>query len=939
MAGNIGRARLKVLFLDKSPFGGQPRQEVAHYFSQDNIGPLKPAYVEALLAPINGIRNEESLQNYDNYLSDGDYYIEEATYTQSITTTSSGSSSGSSSSGTTTTVTTSEVDPAAVARIKQLQEGLANATPAQKAASAAEKSFFTWVVSSPIFTDAAYPEKFSNPPANDSAAPAWSLVAMPRPGPDTKTLMLTPFMRKSPPDETKPIHWGCKMKEAIAQNQPFEIIFYYCQRDPAVVRKGPKLTPRFVFRDRNGSPMDLALHNSVYIAVEFGISDPKHHFLMIFKSESEPMLFLVNGKDAKLEATFKDFNSSVVFDPSNKYFTVKIEPVAGSFIIRSNLFPAGPWVIHAPVEQPVFIGKGNIGIYSGNVQAGFAMRPVQYQQIGFFETPETQFTMIKQKSPNCTTALKGAGSVQQHMSYSGSGGAPEVHMVDAEKVNNSSANTFLEQYSGESGRDGGVNRKINLRTTQVANANPSSSSGEDLTQGGLATFKTSVEMHASDVYQGNGYVVKNGRSPYIWLVRCELPPMVGNAPQPELDISCDVMSVDLNFNATSYNELAHNGTLKVLNKVSRRQKGAVDYRSYLNRAVYVRIEAWWEIGVGHDPGPNNRNIFEGIAYGGTIDTKADNEIITFKLDDYMSALQGSKFILCPPYDGMAASLAVRDIVLQTGFPDNRILAGNTPISQANLKNDLGLGIARLFTQPSYRFPDGSSFKEAILKLAKVQFRTIYFDRFGNFHYEVMPGGLFVGQNAAPKIEFWSSAIEGDLFGLNDLKRIAWNMVSLTTLVNEVYNTIQVNTVDKFIPGLRLSAGQVYKAGIFDPKATGYLGYRKHLIINDPIYGSVQGVNNAVREYSSRFFLPPLSARFEIYGYTGLQPLDIIKLDGQLLRILNISTHLSAAENQYWQTIEGEWFFSTKDPGPQVQPPPNANNYASSSGSPGESSTY
>jgi hypothetical protein len=935
MAGNIGRARVKVSFLNKSPFTGQPRQEVAHYFTEDNFPSLSHYNTESLPAPINGIRNIEDLKNYDNYISDGEYYIDEATYAQTVTVTDD-SGSPSSESATTTVTSNVDVDPSANGRIKQKQEDDKNASATQKATNALEKDFFTWVTSNPIFTDSPPAGKFSDPPKMDNS-PAWSLVALSRPGGDGKVKMLTPFMRKSPPDRKSPIHWGCKMKNAIAQNQPFEMLFYYCQRDPAVADQSPKLTPIFTFFAENGqTQLDLSLHNSIYIAIEFGLGDPQHHFLLIFQSEQAPALYQVSGKTAVRKAIFTGFNSSVVFDPSHKHFTVKIEPVGGSLIIRSNVFADKPWIITTPPDRPMFIGKGNLTVYSGNVQAGFAMRPIQYESYGDFSTPETEFTIISSGSqPICTTSIKGPGTVQQNMSYTEDGN-PECSMTDTEKVNGASVKTFIEADSGQSGRDGEVNRKINVTTRETTPSNQGSG-GSSPTK----TFVTTATLESSDVTQGGSYVVKNGRSPYIWLVRCAVDPARGGDPDcagVECDISCDVLSVDLTQNATSYNEIQHNGTLRVLNKVSNRLNGLFDYRQYTNRAVYVRIEAWWEIGVGHDPGGGNRNIFEGICFGGTVETKAETEIISFKLEDYMSAISGSKFVLCPPYDGMSASLAVRDIMLQMGMADSRILTGNTSISQADLTEDLGLPNIRPNQEPQFRFNDGTSYKDGILKIAKLQMRTIYFDRFGNFHYDVLPGGVFTDANAAPSIEFFSSAIRGDLFALDKLKRIAWNMVSFTTLVGDVYNVIQINSVDKVTRGY-ISAGIAYKEGISDPRARGFLGFRKHLMISDPVYGSIGAANRAVVEYASRVFIPPISARFEIYGYTGIKPLDIIALDGQRLRIMNITTHLSAAENTYWQTIEGEWFDSIQQANGNDLQNNGDSTATSSSGSPGEASAY
>ena len=208
-----------------------------------------------------------------------------------------------------------------------------------------------------------------------------------------------------------------------------------------------------------------------------------------------------------------------------------------------------------------------------------------------------------------------------------------------------------------------------------------------------------------------------------------------------------------------------------------------------------------------------------------------------------------------------------------------------------------------------------------MNIAKMDFKCVYFDRFGRFHYDTMPGGLFVNKAFTIKEKFWSSQItaaaSGDVITPDKLKKIVWNSVSFSRLINDVYNVIQVSSVTKRLQA-KVSVGSAYKAGIFDPNAEGYLGYRKHLMIAEPALGSIDAVGRYIENYRRRVFIPPLTAKFETYGYTGLQPLDIIELDGQKLRILNISSRISATENIYFMNIEGEWFFSAgKDEDPAL----------------------
>jgi hypothetical protein len=376
------------------------------------------------------------------------------------------------------------------------------------------------------------------------------------------------------------------------------------------------------------------------------------------------------------------------------------------------------------------------------------------------------------------------------------------------------------------------------------------------------------------------------------------------------------MSIELSWNATSYNEIKHTGTIRFLNfRPGMENHSGTDYRSYSNRSVYLRIYAGWENGVGEkllDP------LFTGQTLSAEISTKAEREIVTFQVEDYMAALHGSKFVLSPFFDGMSGTLAVRDIVLMTGFTDTDIYTNDTRISEANVSADIGLPFANPFEEPIFRFKDGSSFIEGIMKIAKLDFKVIYFDGKGRFHYDTMPGGLFNNKNFNIKHKFWSFWTGAGLKPADQ----AFNMTSFNRLINDTYNVVQVLSVEKRLLA-RLSGGTAYKAGIYDPSAEGYLGYRKHLLIAEPALGNYDAVMRYLDNYRRRVLIPPLTARFEVFGRSTIKPLDIITLDNQKLRVMNISSHINKAENTFWQNIEGEWMFaagSGKDEQPQLLNP-------------------
>jgi hypothetical protein len=397
------------------------------------------------------------------------------------------------------------------------------------------------------------------------------------------------------------------------------------------------------------------------------------------------------------------------------------------------------------------------------------------------------------------------------------------------------------------------------------------------------------------------------------MVRCEVPASEGEQETESTDISCDVMSIDLNWNATSYNEIKHTGTIRLLNyRNGMENHTGTDYRSLTNRSVYLRIYAGWKSGVGKSI---SKPIFTGQTLKAEVTTRAEREIVTFQIEDYMAALQGIKFILCPFYDGMKASLAIRDMILQTGLPDSRILTNNTSIGSANLADDYGLPFCNPFEQPLFRFKDGTSVLEGVLKIAKMDWKAVYFDSYGNFHYDDIPGGIFNNANFSAKANFWS-------VGSGAPEDQAWNLTSFSRLIGDTYNVFQVLGVEKRLLA-RLSGATAYKAGIYNPGAEGYLGYRKHLLIQEPALGNFDALMRYLDNYRRRLAIPPLTGKFEIYGNPELSPLGIITLDGQLLRIMSISTHIDRGENTYYQNIEGEWMFAAgagKDQAPELSQP-------------------
>jgi len=938
---NIGRARVKVVFMDHSPFSAMPRQESYTYFTVDSFRTMQQTNCFPIPSPLNGLRISEVFSPYDNFLEDREgNALEDAFVEQAGKVLDEGT-------GEQEDVTSrSPADPNAYYRYRNYfyateeddEEETEGETPTvateeqipEDTNDPVEKEFFTFQCCENLFktgdTNPVAP-LFTRPPVANQ--PAWTYIAMPIPGGD-KPLIIMPFMDSKPESDISPVHWGCRSKTAIAQNQPFEIIWYTCTRDPTPAKDAEPLEPNFNYFDRD-QLLDLKLTSAIYVAIEVGRGS-NDNYLFIFKNNEEPFLFKMIGNNkerrAQLLARFTGFNSARLFDRNMRYFTFSIEPVIGSFIIRSNAFEDTPWIIQAPINDPLIIGRGNLGIYSGNTSAGFAMRPLQYQAQGTFETPGYGFDILYRggnatQEPTVSPTLKGDGEIEQDKNFKDptSDGKQDstLYMLDAEKYNGETIKKVAAAQAERETEDASTMREVRLEIEEIEDEEKPQRTPNN-PRVSVKNFKAVGSLKASDVEQGNGYKVVNGRSPYLFMCRMELPGDEGIEPQEVLDISCDVRSVDLNWNATSYNELQHTGSIKVLNNL---QNGR-DYRSYTNRATYVKIGGYWDYGEGGDKFPTSPPdfwLFEGLIVGANVSIEAHREIITFKIEDYMNALQGYKFVLCPPYDGMKATLAVRDIVRNVGMPDDRIIADGTIAKDAELKNDFGLPFTNPFDEPKFLFKNGSSLKDGVLKIAQLDMKTIYFDQTGKFHYDTMPGGLYSNRAFTPKTNFYTSPLndtEGDFSPAN----MAYNMVSFDRLINDVYNQIRLRTVTKRSQN-QVAVGSTYREGIYNPSAEGYLGYKKSLFVDEPALGTVDALFRYLYTLRARVFIPPFTTRFETYGRPGLKPLDIVSLDGQFFRIMNMSIRMSADENQFWMNLEGEWQFASasKDASPDVNPPP------------------
>jgi hypothetical protein len=339
-------------------------------------------------------------------------------------------------------------------------------------------------------------------------------------------------------------------------------------------------------------------------------------------------------------------------------------------------------------------------------------------------------------------------------------------------------------------------------------------------------------------------------------------------------------------------------------------------------------------------------LFTGLSQGGSLEVESGKRIFSCQLKDYTQILQDTIILNSPYFDGMRDRNAVFELLQICGFKnDPNSFSGNFPDPRAlaylsaNSNDDpfVQLGpdnryvIAQSYALPQsydritgafYKFNDGDKVYDAIYKMAKAANKMFFFDSYGVFHYEnrKFDNHIF---NVNPQT---SEAVKPDWYYSSDgsVGGLIFKKLSKKTVVEDVFSDIHLiannpnndliichSTSWRNVVGARTSSG-----GVVYNKQKGWLGYRKMFMQMEGLFGSLESAQNIVKFYS-KWFNPPQTVKFESPGQP-LRALDVVQLNyfdpdtgigtttSQSYVVTNVSSTISAAENNWWQTIEGEW---------------------------------
>jgi len=326
--------------------------------------------------------------------------------------------------------------------------------------------------------------------------------------------------------------------------------------------------------------------------------------------------------------------------------------------------------------------------------------------------------------------------------------------------------------------------------------------------------------------------------------------------------------------------------------------------------------------------PGFFKLFTGICYGGDVSYAYGKRVMNCQIFDYTKILQDQRLFNSPFFDGVKDIVAVDELLQFAGFRSAKTDHPRFMLSRLSSNNDnevhsiigpdgrmsfssnyaLPSSYARL-QQPFFKFNDGDTLYDGIIKIAERGGKLFFFDAYGVAHYEnyndIVVDTLTQGRNA--KEQNREAIILSPIFWFTTNHNIwpgqlIFNSLTVQESVSDVFNHVKLlsNTPNNEV----LFHDDLSWASVEDPKVEGFIGYLKTVYQAEGIFGSQQSAKS-IMEFYKAFRRPPYVVRFETYGQP-LRALDIVSVNGQRLRVMRVNSTMDPARNVWWQEVECEW---------------------------------
>jgi len=211
-----------------------------------------------------------------------------------------------------------------------------------------------------------------------------------------------------------------------------------------------------------------------------------------------------------------------------------------------------------------------------------------------------------------------------------------------------------------------------------------------------------------------------------------------------------------------------------------------------DKAFYVTVAYWWDVGIGHrwvesniinreGENPNTNDVLiqmTGVAYGAEL-TRSNNLLtMSFSVRDYMSVLENQLLFNSPFFDGVQDVQAVYELGKLAGLADESggaLGVDRRPLGYLRkVMNDGNLIAEQIFnyngeksrserydlpgtyaslSEPSVKFQNGESYENAVKRIAQLSGKTVYFDRWGVLRLETPAALTAAFASANEDLEF------------------------------------------------------------------------------------------------------------------------------------------------------------------------------------------
>lgn len=327
------------------------------------------------------------------------------------------------------------------------------------------------------------------------------------------------------------------------------------------------------------------------------------------------------------------------------------------------------------------------------------------------------------------------------------------------------------------------------------------------------------------------------------------------------------------------------------------------------------------------PGPGSVNnssgyleggcYYTGIALGGGKSESRQDDTLTLQIKDMTEVLTGSVILNSPFFDGMSLMSAVGHLLERGGISALNSSGGATGSTSKFKVTDrarqAGISKYRLpdsgrFTNPLMTVPQGKNPYDGIKKFCQIFKACFYCDNLGRYTLDVLEGTVDGGglaefretNDLLPKMTFSTHP------GHQGTDMYAWLLETKTTTPDfqNWMNIFTVHTMDIF-SGAHITVVDGDLDSIVNPASDNFLGFPRATYLANGAFGGAEEALKFIATQKKILSMPITKVDIRVIGNSELRIMDIIRIDNNNFRIIQLSSELSVGPPKWMMNISAE----------------------------------